>query len=105
MVFIIGKDGNPLMPTKRHRKVRLWLKEGKARVVRKTPFTIQLLFATGNVVSDVSVGVDIGFKTIGINALTKEEEFLSLEVELRTDVSSKVTERRMYRINRRNRER
>ena len=31
------------MPTKNHAKVRLLLKYGKAKVIKRTPFTIQLL--------------------------------------------------------------
>ncbi|WP_416347424.1 RRXRR domain-containing protein [Allobaculum sp. JKK-2023] len=32
------------MPTERHGKVRRLLKERKAKLVKKTPFTIQLLY-------------------------------------------------------------
>jgi hypothetical protein len=46
MVYVLSNDGKPLMPTSRHKKVRLWLKEGKAIVVRRFPFTIQLLSKT-----------------------------------------------------------
>ena len=34
------------MPTEDHRKVRLLLKSGQAKVVQRTPFTIQLLHTT-----------------------------------------------------------
>ena len=44
MVYVLDIDGKPLMPTERHGKVRRLLKEKKARVVKKTPFTIQLLY-------------------------------------------------------------
>jgi len=43
-VCVLDKDGQPLMPTMRFRKVRLMLKSGKARVVQTKPFTIQLTF-------------------------------------------------------------
>ncbi|GHV34616.1 hypothetical protein FACS1894187_05560 [Synergistales bacterium] len=46
MVYIISANGNPLMPTTRHGKVRRLLKKGKAKVVQRTPFTIQLLYET-----------------------------------------------------------
>lgn len=39
MVYVLDKDGNPLMPTRRYGKVRHLLKEGKAVVVRRDPFT------------------------------------------------------------------
>ena len=40
MVYVQNKDGKPLMPTTRYCYVRLLLKEKKARVVNRTPFTI-----------------------------------------------------------------
>jgi len=103
MVFVIDKNGKPLMPTKRHRKVRLWLKTGQAKIIRRTPFTIQLLFDTGNIVQDLTVGVDPGHKTIGISVIGATEELFSAEITLRTDVSAKVQERKMYRRTRRSR--
>ncbi|OQA11780.1 MAG: hypothetical protein BWY64_04052 [bacterium ADurb.Bin363] len=36
------------------------LKEGKAKVVRRSPFTIQLTIATGETKQDVTLGIDIG---------------------------------------------
>ena len=39
MVYVISKGGKPLMPTENHAKVRVFLKEGKAVVVKRTPFT------------------------------------------------------------------
>ena len=44
MVYVISKSGKPLMPTNRHGKVRILLKEKKAKVVQNKPFTIQLLY-------------------------------------------------------------
>jgi hypothetical protein len=43
MVYIISQNSNPLMPTERHGKVRCLLRDGKAKVVQRTPFTIKLL--------------------------------------------------------------
>lgn len=42
-VYVLNKDGKPLMPTARCGHVRHLLKEQKARVVTSKPFTIQLL--------------------------------------------------------------
>ena len=42
MVYVQNRFGKPLMPTKDHRMVRLLLNEGKAKIVRKNPFTIRL---------------------------------------------------------------
>ena len=49
-VYVLNKDGKPLMPTTRGGHVRHLLKEQKARVVRTKPFTIQLLYETDDVV-------------------------------------------------------
>lgn len=58
------------MPCK-PRKARLLLKQGKAKVVKRDPFTIQLTIATGEAKQDISLGVDSGSKYIGISATTK----------------------------------
>ena len=42
-VYVINKNGNPLMPCK-PAKARHLLRDGKAKVVRRKPFTIQLLW-------------------------------------------------------------
>ena len=39
MVYVLNPFGQPLMPTDDHRKVRILLKEKKATVVRRSPFT------------------------------------------------------------------
>ena len=45
-VFVIGLNGNPLMPMK-PQKARKLLNTSKAVVFQKQPFTIQLLYKTG----------------------------------------------------------
>ena len=44
MVYVLDKNGYPLMPTDRHGKVKHLLKDGKAKVVKRCPFTIKLLY-------------------------------------------------------------
>lgn len=48
-IYVLNKDGKPLMPTTRGGHVRHLLKEQKARVVMTKPFTIQLLNRRGYV--------------------------------------------------------
>lgn len=103
MVYVLSKDGKPLMPTQRHGKVRHLLKEGKAKVVKKTPFTIQLLYDSPEYTQPVTLGVDAGSKHIGISASTKEKELLAMDVELRTDIQEKLSTRREARRTRRGR--
>ena len=101
MVYVLNKNGEPLMPTKRHGKVRRMLRDGKAHVARSFPFTIQLDYSTSGYLQPVSLGVDAGTQHIGMSASTDTKELFSAEVELRSDVKKKISERRMYRRNRR----
>ena len=101
MVYVISKNGQTLMPTERHGKVRRLLRENKAAVVRRCPFTIQLLYETGSEVQPVSLGVDAGSKTLGISATTETKELYASEVELRTDLTELLSARREMRRARR----
>ena len=44
-VFVINKHGKALMPCT-PRKARILLRDGKAKVLKKEPFTIQLLYGS-----------------------------------------------------------
>ncbi len=101
-VFVLSKEGNPLMPTT-PRRARLWLKAKRARVVRQEPFTIRLHFATKEHVQPAKVGVDTGSKDVGIAASTNGEVVFQAEIHLRDDITDKMTQRRQYRRNRRGR--
>ena len=65
-VYVLNKDGKPLMPTTRGGHVRHLLKEQKALVVRTNPFTIQLLYETDNLVQLLYLGIDPGRTNIGV---------------------------------------
>lgn len=65
-IYVLNKDGKPLMPTTRGGHVRHLLKEQKARVVRAKPFTIQLLYETNDVVQPLYLGIDPGRTNIGV---------------------------------------
>ncbi|MHA2243913.1 MAG: RNA-guided endonuclease IscB [Candidatus Hodarchaeales archaeon] len=101
-VYVLNMRGQPLMPTS-PRKARVLLKKSKATVVRRMPFTIQLKYAAGEKKQPITLGIDVGYLTIGFSAITSKLEILSGEVTLRKDVSKKLVERRIYRRNRRNR--
>ena len=73
MVYVLAKDGTPLMPTSRHGKVRHLLNEEKAVVVRRTPFTIRLLYETPGRTQPVSLGVDAGAVHVGLSACTDRD--------------------------------
>ncbi|WP_200894221.1 RNA-guided endonuclease IscB [Aneurinibacillus migulanus] len=103
MVYVLDVNGKPLMPTKRFGKVRRMLKSKQATVMRRRPFTIQLLYSTPSYVQPVTLGVDAGYQTVGFSAVTEEEEILSGECRLLTGMSERLKERAMYRQNRRTR--
>ncbi len=101
-VCVLNMRGQPLMPTK-PAKAKHLLKMGKAKVVKRLPFTIQLKYATGETKQDIILGIDSAFKTIGYSARTRKAELISGEVILRTDIPDKLEEKKMYRRGRRNR--
>lgn len=103
MVYVINKNGQPLMPTENHAKVRVLLKSGKAKVVKKCPFIIQLLYDSTNHTQKVTLGVDSGSRHIGISATTKDKVLFEADVELRNDIVDLLSTRRELRHSRRNR--
>ena len=72
-VYVLNKDGKPLMPTTRGGHVRHLLKEQKARVARTKPFTIQLLYETDDAVQPLYLGIDPGRTNIGIAVSEMQE--------------------------------
>lgn len=83
---------------------RLLLKQGKAKCIKRTPFTIKLLYQTTNYTQDITLGVDTGSGKIGSSALAENGNILYLsEIEVRNDITNKMTQRSKYRRNRRNR--
>ena len=103
VVYVIDKCGRPLMPTARTAWVAYALKHGEAKVVRREPFTIQLLRDSTHHLQAVTLGVDAGSKHVGLCATTETKELYSAQVELRDDVSELLTARRGFRSARRGR--
>lgn len=103
MVYVLNQYGNPLMPTKRFGKVRRLLDNKQAKVIRRCPFTIQLLYSTTDYRQNITLGVDAGSKTIGLSATTDKVELYSGEVNLRQNVVKLISQRREHRRARRNR--
>ena len=67
LVYVLKQNGQPFMPTERFGKVRRLLKEGKAKVVRREPFTIKLLYEPEtDMVQECYCGVDTGSKHVGV---------------------------------------
>ena len=103
MVYVISKNGQPLMPTENHAKVRVLLKSKKAKVIKTCPFTIQLAYDSTNYTQEITLGVDSGSKHIGLSATTKSKVLFESDVELRNDIVNLLSTRRQNRRARRNR--
>ena len=103
MVYVLSKTGQPLMPTENHAKVRVLLKQQKAKVVHRCPFTIQLLYDSTDYTQPVSLGIDAGSRHIGVSATTETKVLYEADVTLRNDIVDLLSTRREARRTRRSR--
>lgn len=102
MVYVLNIQGKPLMPCK-EAKARRLLKRNRAKIVKREPFVIQLLFKCDDKTQDIILGVDAGSKYIGLSATTESKELYAGEVKLRSDIVDLLSTRRQNRRTRRNR--
>ena len=104
MVYVINKNGQPLMPTNRHGKVKHLLRDGKAKVIRRCPFTIKLLYDSTEYTQKLTLGQDTGSGTHG-NAVYAENGSIIYKSKVieRNDITDRMTQRSRYRRSRRNR--
>jgi hypothetical protein len=100
-VYVISKEGFSLMPCS-YAKSKRMVKKGAAKVVKKSPFTIQLNFECENKTQLIVLGIDTGYGTIGFSARTLKEELISGTVKLDGKTKERLDEKRMYRKGRRN---
>ena len=104
LVYVLKQNGQPFMPTSRFGKVRRLLKEGKAKVIRREPFTIRLLYEPEtDVVQECYCGVDTGSKHVGVAVIGNDRVLYQSQTELRNNIKKKMDRRRSFRNNRRNR--
>lgn len=103
-VYLLDVNRNPLMPCHNGGFIRKLLKQGKAKVVRSCPFTVQLLYEVRNKYKqDISLGVDSGYTYIGLSATTKKAELFSAEIKQDCGMVERNNKRVKYRRQRRNR--
>lgn len=103
MVYVLSVNGEPLMPCT-NVIGRLLLKQNKARVKRRIPFTIQLNYTTTEYTQDLTHGVDTGSDKIGSAVVNPKGEVIYIsEIQVRNDITDKMKQRSKYRRNRRNR--
>src|SRR5438093_11845649 len=101
-VDVLNCHGQPLMPCQ-PRKARLLLKEGKAKVVKMVPFTLQLLYGSSGYKQEVSLGIDAGTHHIGVSATTQQKVLFEAEVQPRSDIQELLATWRQFRRARRKR--
>ncbi len=103
-VFVLAPDGEPLMPTLRGGRVRWLLKTGKAKVVKRIPFVIQILDeSVGRETQPITLAMDTGTSNIGISAVSIETgiEYISATFETNTSkIKSKMEKRAGWRASR-----
>ncbi len=101
-VFVVNNHGRALMPTT-PRQARLLLKSDLAKIFKRTPFTIQLIYGSSGYVQEVKAGIDAGYQNIGFSAVTDKKELFGGEVKMMRGCRERLKERSMYRTQRRNR--
>ena len=98
LVYVLKQNGQPFMPTECFGKVRRLLKEGKAKVVRREPFTIKLLYEPEtDVVQECYCGVDTGSRHIGVAVVGNDKVLYQSQTKLRNDIKKKMDRRRAYK--------
>ena len=92
------------MPTTRLGKVYRLLKTKKAHIVSYEPFTIQLDYEPDtHIIQPMTLGVDSGAIHSGYSVANEQREYYNSEVIARDNISKNISDRSMYRRNRRSR--
>ena len=99
MVYVLAKDGTPLMPTENHGYVRILLNSHLAVVVRREPFTIRLKRDTTTYTQPLVCGIDPGRTNIGIAVITEDGQcvFSASADTHNKDVPEHMTDRKVHR--------
>ena len=101
-VFVIANDGSKLMPTNTV-KARKLIRAGKAVIEKHTPFTIRLVYESLKNIQPVEIGVDTGYKHIGLSVKSEKHEYISAQYDLLKDEVKHHNDNKKYRKARRNR--
>jgi len=105
MVFVLNKDKKPLSPC-HPAKARRLLKQGKAVIHKKYPFTIrlkELKQAETQNKTKYCLKIDYGSRHTGLAVLKNNKEVIWLaQIRHRTDIKKKIDDRRTFRRRRRN---
>lgn len=102
-VCVLSNSGERLMPTIRLGKVRRLLKDGKAKIVKHHPFTIQLLYDSETNIQPIEICEDVGYNYIGISVKSQSHEYVSAQYDTLQDEKKCHDDCRRMRRTRRNR--
>jgi hypothetical protein len=103
MVYVLSQEGQPLMSTERHGKVRHMLKDGRAAVVTAKPFTIQLTYETTTYTQEATLGDDSGYLNDGFSVITEKAELIAGTLRMLKDMKDRLAARAKARGQRRSR--
>lgn len=108
-VFVLDRNGKPLMPC-RAARARELLRKGRARVVRLVPFVIRIIDRTveESEVDGVAIGIDPGSKVTGISVHRIADDgrigLFAMEINHHGElIHKKMQQRKNYRRGRRSR--
>lgn len=102
-VCVLSNNGERLMPTIRLGKVRHLLKDGKAKIIKHHPFTIQLLYDSKTNTQPIEICEDVGYNYIGISVKSEFHEYVSVQYDTLQDEKDCHDGCRRVRRSRRNR--
>ena len=103
--FTVDKHGRPGMPTFNVKKIRKFLKSGKAEVFCYRPFTVRLLYADSLDTQPVELCIDAGNRHIGVSVKSEKHEFVHAQYDPLPNEKERHDSRRQYRRTRRSRKR
>ena len=100
-IYVLDRNGKPLMPTERLGMVRRWLKSGQAHWYKNSRNTIQFSRPTEHHLQNCVQGCDLG-DHLGISVIANEQEMYSSESHCDSTLMHKrMVHRREYRRTRR----
>ena len=101
-VFVVDKNGAPLMPTSAYRARRL-LRGEKAVIYKYKPFTIQMVDREGGETQPIEYCSDTGYLHVGVSIKSEDHEYVDEQRDLLSDEVERHNDCRKYRHTRRNR--
>lgn len=91
-IYVLSKDGQPLMPVHTYGRARRLLKSGRARIAAYVPFVIQLTYDIKDpVIDNCLLGIDPGRTNIGLCVIDNKANVLfASDVETRNKAIAKL---------------